>query len=98
MRILGIDPGLARVGYGLILTEPVVQALDFGVITTPSDQTLAQRLVMLYGDVNMLLDQCQPDQVIIEKLFFLPYGQYDHRGPGQRRDPFISGAMGRPSN
>ncbi len=70
MRILGIDPGLARVGYGLVITEPMIHAQDYGVITTPSHQALAQRLVMLYGDVQTLLAQCQPDQVVIEKLFF----------------------------
>lgn len=70
-RILGFDPGLATLGYGVIDIEqrrPVVR--DFGVIVTAPDLSLGQRLCVLYQDLHTLLDQWQPDRAAAEKLFF----------------------------
>jgi len=70
-RILGFDPGLATLGYGVIDIEqkrPVMR--DFGVIHTPAHQSLGERLCMIYEDVHTLLEQWQPQQVAAEKLFF----------------------------
>jgi crossover junction endodeoxyribonuclease RuvC len=70
-RILGFDPGLATLGYGVIDIEhrrPILR--DFGVISTPADQSLGERLCIIYQDVHTLLEQWQPQRVAAEKLFF----------------------------
>lgn len=72
MLVIGIDPGTARTGFGLIrrLPDGNLQTLDFGVLTTSSKQPLAQRLLQLFRDLNELLSQHQPESGAIEKLFF----------------------------
>ncbi|QYX31901.1 crossover junction endodeoxyribonuclease RuvC [Sphaerospermopsis torques-reginae] len=77
-RILGLDPGLAIVGFGAItlqqsqgkIADFSVKMLDFGVIRTSSDMEMSQRLATLFDDLNTLMDDLQPDLVAIEKLFF----------------------------
>jgi crossover junction endodeoxyribonuclease RuvC len=72
MRILGIDPGTATVGYGLIDVEdgrPVV--VTYGVFSTsPKDGGTAKRLQLIYQELNDLLKQYQPDAAAVEELFF----------------------------
>ena len=71
MRILGIDPGVATVGFGLIDSEGFLQrVVQYGTITTPPTMTLAARLVQIESDLTRLLVQFQPDAVAIEELFF----------------------------
>ena len=71
MRILGIDPGIATVGFGLVESEKnKVRLIRCGVITTPAHTSLASRLALLYNDLNELLDAFKPDAVSIEELFF----------------------------
>lgn len=72
MRILGIDPGLGRCGFGLIetTTRSTARALDFGVITTTVDAPLAKRLSELYDSLVEVFGEAKPDVVAIEKLFF----------------------------
>jgi crossover junction endodeoxyribonuclease RuvC len=81
-RILGLDPGLAILGFGAVLCkaslnhrelEPV-STLDFGVIQTPAHTEISDRLCTIYDDLNSLLEQVQPDLVAIEKLFFYRMG------------------------
>ena len=70
MIILGIDPGIATVGFGII--EAAGQKLRHirnGVITTPPGE-LAPRLSQIYNDMNDLLDAFKPDEVAVEELFF----------------------------
>jgi crossover junction endodeoxyribonuclease RuvC len=79
MRILGIDPGLAILGFGAIAitgTEPNqrVQVLDYGIIQTPKGVELGTRLINLYDDLNELITHVQPDLVVLEKLFFYRMG------------------------
>lgn len=104
-RILGLDPGLAILGFGVICTNsenfgyyppsnsaaaPNVVAtanpatipsscrkrtqsvtlLDFGVIQTTAGTEMGLRLCTIYEDLNMLIQECKPDLVAIEKLFF----------------------------
>ena len=77
-RILGIDPGLAIVGFGAInwqrsankAQEIKIQMIDFGVIRTHADMEMSQRLCILFDDLNTLMEEIQPDLVAIEKLFF----------------------------
>ena len=72
MRILGIDPGLGRCGFGLIETSSRAgaKALDFGVITTTVDAVLPLRLLELYDSLVQVFDETKPEIVAIEKLFF----------------------------
>lgn len=69
---LGIDPGTATTGYGLVrLTEGGhLEAVTFGVILTPPHTPAHQRLLMLYGDLKELLSLHRPDICAVEKLFF----------------------------
>lgn len=79
-RILGLDPGLAIVGFGAIQccadikAPPTVLPLDFGVIQTPAHTETGKRLCTIYEDLNQVLEHCQPDLVAIEKLFFYRMG------------------------
>ena len=71
MRILGIDPGIATIGFGVVDSENNRQRLiQCGVITTPPHVSLASRLEQIYGDMSQLLDLFQPDAVSVEELFF----------------------------
>ena len=71
MKILGIDVGLAIVGYGLIeKNESSIKYLSHGVITTSKFSTNSERLVLIYNELNDLLDKEKPDLVGIEQLFF----------------------------
>ncbi len=77
-RVLGLDPGLAILGFGLIecpiTPQAPVQLLDFGIIQTPAHTEIGDRLCTIYDDLNTLLDQWQPNLVAIEKLFFYRMG------------------------
>jgi crossover junction endodeoxyribonuclease RuvC len=79
-RILGIDPGLATLGFGVIDTpssqgfESGVTVIDFGVISTPAKTPVGERLCTIYDDLHSLIDQFQPDQVVIETFFFYRMG------------------------
>ena len=71
MRIMGIDPGIATVGFGVLDTAgSSVKLVQCGVITTPPHVSLASRLEQLYDDLNRLLDLFHPDAVSVEELFF----------------------------
>ena len=71
MIILGIDPGLAITGFGIIEHEGNhFRAIQYGVIRTPSQTPLPDRLVKIREGIQTLIDQYQPDSVAIEELFF----------------------------
>jgi len=69
---LGIDPGTATTGYGLVRLTPdgSLLVVKYGVITTPKDTPPAERLVMLYNQMQDLLRENKPDTAAVEKLFF----------------------------
>jgi len=69
---LGIDPGTATTGYGLVrlLRDGELVAVSFGVISTPKTATPAARLEMLFDQLTDLLREHQPDTAAVEKLFF----------------------------
>jgi crossover junction endodeoxyribonuclease RuvC len=69
---LGIDPGTATTGYGLVRLEPdgSLIAVKYGVILTPKESTGSARLVMLYDQMRDLLNQYNPETAAVEKLFF----------------------------
>ena len=72
MIILGIDPGLATLGYGILEKDANgnSRALDYGVVLTPKEERLPARLAFLEEGLNKLLDKCTPDEVAVEELFF----------------------------
>lgn len=72
MLVIGIDPGTATTGYGLVREnqDDSLQAVDHGVILTPADMPMAQRLALLYGKLNEILVLHHPDSSAVEKLFF----------------------------
>lgn len=72
MIILGIDPGIATLGYGVIEKDERgnFRAIDCGVVTTPKNEGLPVRLAMLEEGVCVVLQKYKPDEVAMEELFF----------------------------
>lgn len=71
MRILGIDPGVAIVGFGIIESTHNKQSLvRCGVITTPAHTQLSYRLHSIYTDLTDLIKAFKPDAIAVEELFF----------------------------
>ncbi len=73
MIILGIDPGTATTGFGLIQsgkTKTEFEVLDFGVIETKKTDSDAKRLEILFDDLSQLIKKYGPSKVGVEKLFF----------------------------
>ncbi len=71
MRIIGIDPGLGRVGYGIIEIEHEKKKfLDCGVIETNKNKKEEDRLFEIFNDLNTLIDYWKPDIAAVEKFFF----------------------------
>lgn len=71
MIILGIDPGYAIVGYGVIKYEANrFSVLDYGAITTSAGMPFVERLETIYNDLNMIFRKYQPQAMAIEKLFY----------------------------
>ena len=71
MRILGLDPGIATVGFGVVDSEGNRQKLvGCGVITTPAHTPLTSRLDQIYTDLEDLIRVYSPDAMAIEELFF----------------------------
>lgn len=71
MTILGIDPGVATVGFGIIKVSGGKQSLlRYGVITTPAGMRLALRLTQIKTDVTELITTFKPDAIAVEELFF----------------------------
>ena len=71
MRILGIDPGVATVGFGIIEAVGMdIMPVRYGVISTPAHTRLAERLNTIYNDMDKLICAFSPDAIAIEELFF----------------------------
>lgn len=71
MRILGIDPGYAIVGWGCVRYERARFApLAFGAIETPAGMDFSLRLETIYDELTLLLTQHRPDALAVEKLYF----------------------------
>lgn len=71
MRILGVDPGVAIVGFGLIEVENGrAKMLSYGAVTTEAGLPLAARLWRIARDMEALIAQCRPDAIAVEELFF----------------------------
>ena len=71
MRILGVDPGVATIGFGLIEADRGSQRLlRYGVINTPAGLPLSNRLYQISRDMEELLGAFHPDEAAVEELFF----------------------------
>ena len=71
MRILGIDPGYATIGFSIVQAERgCFHLLQYGTITTSPDETFPQRLLTIHKDMNRLIETLQPDVMAIEELFW----------------------------
>lgn len=71
MRILGVDPGLATVGWGVIDTSlGKHKPIAYGVILTSKDLKLPERLKIIEEDLKCLIDKYKPDEIALEELFF----------------------------
>ena len=72
MIIVGFDPGLATLGYGVIETDKRAKPkmIDYGIVSTPKDENLAVRLAMLEKGVKQIIDTFKPEEIAIEELFF----------------------------
>lgn len=71
MRIVGIDPGYAIVGFGVVEFErSAFTPLEFGVSLTQAHTDFNERLVCIYDDISFLLDKYKPDCLAIERLYF----------------------------
>lgn len=71
MRILGIDPGTATTGFGVIEVDGgKLKFIDAGVIITKPDIPMQDRLVTIYNELKELLHEFKPDAVAIELLYF----------------------------
>ena len=69
--VIGIDPGTAITGYGILRVEhPNLTVLEYGVIRTPKEDTVSQRLVTLYEKLTQLLHAYEPKMAGCEQLFF----------------------------
>ena len=69
MRVLGIDPGYNIVGFGVVESSNN-QVIDYGVITTPKNMPMSERLKVIFEATNELIDNFKPDEVAFEELFF----------------------------
>lgn len=71
MIILGIDPGTAITGYGVVRADvDPIEIIAYGAVVTPSDWEMPRRLAHIYGELCALISQYQPSDAVVEKLFF----------------------------
>ncbi|MBU0618914.1 crossover junction endodeoxyribonuclease RuvC [Patescibacteria group bacterium] len=70
MIVLGIDPGIALTGWGIVKKQAEPQLIKYGCIRTKKDQPLNQRLLTLYKELKQIIKQYQPQIACVEKLFF----------------------------
>lgn len=72
MLSLGIDPGTAIVGYGLVREhhDGSLQAVHYGVIRTKAKTPMPERLAVIYDNLNSIIDIHKPDRAAVEELFF----------------------------
>ena len=71
MRILGIDPGIATVGFGIVDSEKnTLSLVSYGIISTCANTSLSSRLDHIYDDISELIRTFLPDEIACEELFF----------------------------
>jgi crossover junction endodeoxyribonuclease RuvC len=72
MLVIGIDPGTARTGYGLVETSisGALKLIRYGVINTPAGDPMAQRLTQLHDELQAIIAEFKPEMAAVEQLFF----------------------------
>ncbi len=98
MLILGIDPGLATTGYGLVRkTDEHLQGVDYGYIETQAELPLPERLLIIFLEISALIKKYLPDALAVEQLFFCKNVRTALQ-VGQARGAVLTAAaqMGRP--
>jgi len=71
MKMLGIDPGTATTGFGVVeKSGGKLVAIDCGVVSTPKELPMSNRLLILFNDIEELIAKHQPDTIAVEQLFF----------------------------
>ena len=70
MRVLGVDPGTAITGYGLVDYDGDLCLVDCGAIVTPAGMALPQRLLAIHRELSAVIARFQPEAVAVEELFF----------------------------
>ena len=72
MIIVGFDPGIATLGYGVIKTDKrgKPEMVDYGIVSTPKDKNIAERLAMLEKGIKQIINKFKPDEIAVEELFF----------------------------
>lgn len=71
LRILGLDPGTATTGYGVVdKVGATPSMIDYGAILTEPKQSPPDRLLDIYNQLNAIIDQYSPDVIVMERLFF----------------------------
>jgi crossover junction endodeoxyribonuclease RuvC len=71
MIILGVDPGTAIAGYGILHSDgDALQVVTYGAITTPANWVMPKRLQHIYSELTALIQKYQPTDAVVEKLFF----------------------------
>ena len=71
LRIIGIDPGYATIGYGIVDYDNIhFKTVGYGAVTTPPDKDFSDRLVDIYNDITTLIKKYNPQCMAIERLYF----------------------------
>ncbi len=70
MIVIGIDPGLATVGFGVLRKEEKLTPLSYGCIRTSAEKKTPERLLEIYEEINALFEKYAPSAVAVERLFF----------------------------
>lgn len=70
MIILGLDPGIARTGFGLISINPTETFIRCGCLTTPAHQDTADRIYELGKDLQQVITEAKPDLAVVEQVYF----------------------------
>jgi len=72
MLVIGIDPGTATTGYGLVreLKDGNLESVEYGAIVTPANIPLHERLLILFDRLNVIIQEYKPASGAVEKLFF----------------------------
>lgn len=71
LLILGVDPGIAILGYGLVRYEAnKFTVIDYGAITTNAGTPMSKRLTQIYDELSEIIERYKPDAFAVEELFF----------------------------
>lgn len=70
MRVLGVDPGTAITGYGVVDYDGALRLVECGAIVTPARMALPERLLAIHSDLSAVIHRCHPEAVAVEELFF----------------------------